>query len=127
MPNQVTGVSGSGGSGSGSGGAGSGNGQSAAATAKVQLSTELLWKYDFSRPDWFPESDWNTLQTALFTSLFLGIPMEFKWLASTVTFGDGKGLLDKLKDLVGSVDVQKARIEKQLAENILLSMPHYPC
>ena len=129
VPNQVAGGSGSGGSGSGSGGSGSGSGSghTAAATAKVQLSTELLWKYDFSRPDWFPESDWNTLQTALFTSLFLGIPMEFKWLTSTVTFGDGKGLLDKLKDLVGSVDVQKARIEKQLAENILLSMPHYPC
>jgi hypothetical protein len=92
----------SGGNSNTSGGSGSGKGAATAtatatATTKVQLSTELLWQYDFIRPDWFPESDWNTLQTALFASLFLGIPMEFKWLTSAVTFGDGKSLLDKLK------------------------------
>jgi len=96
-------------------------------SSKVPLTTELLWQYDFCRPEWFGLHDWNHLQTMLFSSLFLGISHEYKWLTHTVKFGDGKGLLDALMNLVGSKDVQKQRIKKELAENVLLSMAHYPC
>ena len=68
-------------------------------SSKVPLTTELLWQYNFCRPAWFGLHDWRHLQTMLFSSLFLGISYDYKWLTHTVAFGDGKGLLDALMHL----------------------------
>ena len=96
------------------------------ATEERFASTEdFFGAEEFKRPATMPESTWCDLTRIIFTTIFMGIGVNFKWLTSKVAFGDAKALIDRLKQHVGNKDAQMARLNTRFAELNLLSAEHY--
>ena len=84
--------------------------QGPAPTEKLASTEDFFGAVEYVKPATIPQDTWNELTRIIFTTIFMGIGVNFKWLTSKVPFGDAKALIDRLKQHVGNKDAQIARL-----------------
>ena len=105
--------------------AGSSSSPGPAPAEKFASTEDFFGAAEYKRPATIPQGTWGELTRIIFTTIFMGIGVNFKWLTSKVPFGDAKALIDRLKQHVGNKDAQIARLNARFDELKLLSAEHY--
>ena len=90
----------------------------------VPLSTDFVFDHD-ERPTWISKTQWKNIQRAVYSAFLLGAPDTMKHLYAGVQYGDGRGIIDRIREAVGSVMNQQDYFNREFLKNILVNKQTY--